>query len=102
MLPVAQLDALGNPVRRGILELLREGPRPVHELAGAFPVSRPAISRHLRLLQQAGLVRGQVEGRQRVYHIQPEGFRDVRAYCERFWDEALPRFKMVAENLEAP
>jgi DNA-binding transcriptional ArsR family regulator len=82
-----------------MLDLLAERPRAVHELASAFPVSRPAISRHLRVLQDAGLVAASADGTRRVYSVRPEGFGPVRDYCESFWDVALQRFKMVAENL---
>ena len=68
--------------------------------SAAIPiVSRPAISRHLRVLQEAHLVSGEARGRQNVYRVTPEGFSEVRHYLERFWDEALPRFALVAENL---
>ena len=95
------LDALGNPVRRQILEHLRSGPAPVGELAERFPVSRPAISRHLRVLEQAGLVSHSAEGRQNLYRLEPRGFAAAQDYLATFWDDALARFKLVTENLEA-
>ena len=94
------LDALGNPVRRDILDLLHAQERTVVDLAGHFPISRPAISRHLKLLQDAGLVERREEGRTNVYALRPEGFAAVEAYLSRFWDEALVRFRMVVENVE--
>ena len=94
------LDALGNPVRREILELLNEEPRSVNQIAARFDVSRPAISRHLRVLTEAALVVATPQGVRNVYAIRPEGFESARAYLERFWDDALPRFKLLAENLE--
>lgn len=97
----AVLDALGNPVRRQMLELLRDGPRPVHELAAAFPISRPAISRHLKLLEQAQLVAHETRGRQNLYRLRREGFARAQGYLEAFWDEALQRYRLVAENLES-
>ena len=93
------LDALGNPVRRQILELLNEEPLSVKQIAERFDVSRPAISRHLRVLTEASLVASTPQGVRNVYAIRPEGFANARAYLERFWDDALPRFKIVAENL---
>lgn len=103
MLPNVALDALGNPTRRAMLDLLRSGPRSVQEIADAFPVSRPAVSRHLRLLSSAGLVVASPVGVKRYYRLHPDGFDSVRAWCDAFWDDALPRFKTVAENLpEAP
>lgn len=94
------LDALGNPVRREILERLRERPHNVGELAARFPVSRPAISRHLRVLTDAGLVVHTSEGTSNTYALRPEGFAVAHAYLSRFWDDALARFKLVAENVE--
>ena len=94
------LDALGNPTRRAVLDLVRDQPRAVRELAEALPdISRPAISRHLRILSEAGLVESNPSGTSNVYRVRPQGFDDVRSYLESFYDEALPRFAMVAENL---
>jgi len=98
MLPNAALDALGNATRRDLLERLRAAPTAVHELAAEFPVSRPAISRHLRVLTEAGLVEASADGTRRIYRLRPEGFLPVRDYCDGFWDIALRRFQMVAEN----
>lgn len=92
------LDALGSPVRRDILKLLAGQPRAVGELATRLPVSRPAVSKHLRLLEQAGLVAHETEGTRNVYRLEARGFEAARGWLEAFWDEALPRFKLVAEN----
>lgn len=96
------LDALGNPVRRRVLELLAERPRTVQELAEGFDISRPAISRHLRLLEEAGLVGHEPKGTHHLYRVRAEGFEPVAAYVARFWDDALQRFGLVAENLGDP
>ncbi|MCO4772270.1 MAG: winged helix-turn-helix transcriptional regulator [Deltaproteobacteria bacterium] len=96
------LDALGNPTRRQLLELLQYEPRSVARLAEAVPsISRPAISRHLRVLREANLVTAQAVGTANIYAVRPDGFEHVRAYLERFWDDALPRFAMVAESLDS-
>ena len=95
------LDALGNPVRRQMLAMLRERPHQVGELAAAFPISRPAISRHLKLLEGAGLVAHEARGRTNLYTVRREGFEAVEAWLEAFWDDALTRYKLVAENLES-
>jgi DNA-binding transcriptional ArsR family regulator len=87
------LDALGNPVRRAILQELRSAPLPVGQLAARFPVSRPAISRHLRVLERAGLV----EERPGGYAVRLQGFASVRAYLDEFWDVALQRLEELAE-----
>jgi DNA-binding transcriptional ArsR family regulator len=94
------LDALGDPTRRAVLELLREGARPVGEIARHLPVSRPAVSQHLRVLKEAGLVRDRQEGTRRLYRVDPEGLTALRAYLERYWDVALAAFKEVAERPE--
>ena len=95
------LDALGNPTRRLVLDLIRDEPRAVHALHTALPeISRPAISRHLRILSEAGLVEAQPVGTSNVYRVRSEGFDDLRSYLESFYDDALPRYQMVAENLQ--
>jgi len=99
MLRNTLFDALGNPVRRGILELLRDGPKSVGDIAAAFPVSRPAISRHLKLLTEAELVARSPHGTRNLYAIEPTGFANAQEYLASFWDDALARFKVVAENL---
>ena len=92
-------DALGNPVRREILERLAAEPMSVGSLAAAFPVSRPAISRHLAVLKDAGLVVHRSEGTRNVYALDPRGFEATRAALDAFWDEAEARLRLVAENL---
>jgi DNA-binding transcriptional ArsR family regulator len=78
-------DALGDPNRRAIVEALRDGPQPVREIAARLPISRPAVSRHLRLLQDAGLVSSAPEGTRRLYRLYDEGVEAVRAYLEDVW-----------------
>ncbi|MBL8213499.1 MAG: winged helix-turn-helix transcriptional regulator [Bryobacterales bacterium] len=90
------LDALGNPVRREILVSLRESPLSVNELASRFPVSRPAISRHLKILSDSGLVEPRSEGLRHVYRIRVEGFAPVREFIDQFWDTALSRLARLA------
>lgn len=92
------LDALGNPVRRKILIELRRTPMPVGELADRFAVSRPAISRHLRVLQDAGLVVSSERGAQNIYAIRLQGFRSVREFIDSFWDVALSRLEDLAKK----
>jgi DNA-binding transcriptional ArsR family regulator len=94
------LDALGDPTRRAILELLAERPRPVGELADQLPVSRPAVSQHLRVLSEADLVIARREGNRRIYRLDPSGVGAVRAYLDRFWNQALAAFKQAAEQKE--
>ena len=92
------MDALGDPTRRAIFERLREGPTAVGELAGELPVSRPAVSQHLRVLKEAGLVTDAKAGTRRLYRVNPQGLEGLRAYFERFWDDALAHLKQVAET----
>jgi DNA-binding transcriptional ArsR family regulator len=93
-----QLDALGDPTRRAILAQLVDGPKAVVELAREFPVSRPAISQHLRVLKQANLVTDRPEGNRRLYQLNPEGFETVREYLEQFWGQALSAFCRKVEE----
>jgi DNA-binding transcriptional ArsR family regulator len=95
---VNPFEALGDPHRRAIVELLREGDRSVRELADALPISRPAVSRHLRLLKDAGLVTDRPEGTRRLYRLHDEGIEAVRRYLEEVWGDAAARFKLAAEN----
>ena len=96
--PSAQLDALGDNTRRAILaRLVKEGPLPVGELARQFPMSRPAISQHLRILKRANLVTDHAEGARRLYAVNPEALASLRKYFERFWTEALVAFKRRLE-----
>jgi DNA-binding transcriptional ArsR family regulator len=93
-----KLDALGDGTRRAILSRLLNGPMPVGELARDLPVSRPAISQHLRILKQANLVMDQAAGTRRLYRLNPEGFESLRAYFDQFWTQALVAFKQKAER----
>ena len=92
-----QLDALGDPTRRAILQRLLTGPLPVGELAREFTVSRPAISQHLRVLKQARLVIDRAEGNRRLYQVDSAGIQAVREYFDRLWNDALVAFKGAAE-----
>lgn len=92
------LDALGNSVRRQIVALLAEQPRAVSELAAVLPVSRPAVSKHLRVLQGAALVTHRCEGTRNVYALAEAGAAGARRWLDSFWGQALPRFAMVAQS----
>jgi DNA-binding transcriptional ArsR family regulator len=92
------LDALGDPQRREILRLLGGQDLAVGELAAALPISRPAVSRHLRLLKQAGLVEEEPQGTRRIYRLREEGVHAVQAYLEEVWGQAAARFRLAAEN----
>ena len=81
--------ALHDPTRRAVLERLRDGPRPVGEIANGLPVTRPAVSQHLKVLKEAGLVDDRSEGTRRIYHIDPKGLGAMRAWLDQFWDSAL-------------
>jgi DNA-binding transcriptional ArsR family regulator len=91
-------EALADPHRRAILERLGTGPCSVRELADGLPISRPAVSRHLRLLSDAGLVAAEPRGTQRLYSLQADGVEAVRAYLESIWGDAARRFTLTAEN----
>jgi DNA-binding transcriptional ArsR family regulator len=91
------LAALADPTRRRVFERLRSGGKPVGAIARGLPVSRPAVSQHLKVLKQAGLVIDRPEGTRRVYYIDPQGLGALRAWLDRFWDEALGEFKAQAE-----
>jgi DNA-binding transcriptional ArsR family regulator len=95
---VNPLDALGDPTRRSIFERLRRGARSVTELADELPVSRPAVSQHLRVLKDAGLVRERRDGTRRLYRIDPDGLGEVRDYFEAFWSDVLAAFKEAVEQ----
>lgn len=92
--------ALSDPTRRQVFERLADGPRAVGELAAGLPVSRPAVSQHLRVLKEAGLVTDRTEGTRRVYQIDPHGLAPVRAWFDQFWDIALEAFAAEAERQE--
>jgi DNA-binding transcriptional ArsR family regulator len=94
------LQALGDPTRRAVLEELRRGPKAVVEIAERLPVSRPAVSQHLRVLKEAGLVTERQNGTRRLYRVDPGGLAEVRKYLDGFWEEALAGFKAAAENEE--
>jgi DNA-binding transcriptional ArsR family regulator len=94
------MDALGDPTRREILERLRSGPSAVGKLADGLPISRPAVSQHLRVLKDAGLVAERREGTRRLYRLDPDGLAELRAYFDEFWTEALAGFKATAESTE--
>jgi DNA-binding transcriptional ArsR family regulator len=91
-------DALGDPNRRAIVELLGGGGRSVSDLADALPISRPAVSRHLRLLKQAGLVLEEPHGTRRIYQLHDQGVAAVQAYLTAVWGDAVGRFTLLAEN----
>jgi DNA-binding transcriptional ArsR family regulator len=94
-------EALGDPTRRRILQLLGAEPQSVAVLADQLPVSRPAVSRHLRVLKEAGFVEEVPDGTRRVYHVRDEGLEAVRTYLEGVWGEAAARLRLVAENTSA-
>jgi DNA-binding transcriptional ArsR family regulator len=91
-------EALGDPNRRAIVELLGGGGRSVGEVAEALPISRPAVSRHLRLLKEAGLVVEEPQGTRRIYRLHDQGVAAVEAYLTQVWGEAVGRFRLLAEN----
>jgi DNA-binding transcriptional ArsR family regulator len=93
-------EALGDANRREILRLLSGGGKPVQEIAAAMPISRPAVSRHLRLLKDAGMVAEHAQGTRRIYHLQEQGMRAVQAYLEGIWGDAATRFRLFAENTQ--
>ncbi|HEX3430083.1 MAG TPA: metalloregulator ArsR/SmtB family transcription factor [Rhizomicrobium sp.] len=92
------LDALADPTRRRILERLKSGPKPVSAIAAGLPVSRPAVSQHLKVLKEAHLVRDESDGARRIYRIDPKGLGPLRAWLDRFWDDALESFRAEAEK----
>lgn len=92
------ITALADPTRRAVFERLREGPQPVSAIARGLPVSRPAVSQHLKVLKEAGLVRDEPRGTARVYRIHAAGLAELRDWLDGFWDEALARFRDYAEE----
>jgi DNA-binding transcriptional ArsR family regulator len=90
-------SALHDPTRRAVLERLRGGPRPVGEIARGLPVTRPAVSQHLKILKEAGLVADRSEGTRRIYYIDPKGLGAIRAWLDQFWESALDAFAMALE-----
>ncbi len=97
----AVLEALADPTRRTVFELVADGPVAVGELAAQLPVSRPAVSQHLRVLKDAGLVRDRAEGTRRLYSVDRRGLAELREYLDRFWDESLAAFAQAAEQEHA-
>ncbi len=93
-------EALGDEHRREILRLLSAGDKPVQQIAAALPISRPAVSRHLRLLKEAGLVAEHAHGTRRIYYLREEGLNAVQEYLEGVWGEAAARFRLFAENTD--
>lgn len=94
-------EALGDPNRREILSLLGSGDKSVQEIAAELPISRPAVSRHLRLLKEAGLVEEEPQGTRRIYSLQEKGMQAVQAYLEQVWGDAAARFRLAAANTES-
>jgi DNA-binding transcriptional ArsR family regulator len=92
------LVALGDPTRRLVFERVARRPQSVGELAAALPVSRPAVSQHLKVLKEAGLVSDRAAGNRRIYRMDPAGLQDLRAYLDHFWDQALAAFKTAVEQ----
>ena len=92
--------ALSDPTRRAVFEKLASGPRAVGEIARGLPVSRPAVSQHLKLLKEAGLVTDRSEGTRRIYQIDPAGLGAMRAWLDQFWDSALAAFAAEVERTE--
>jgi DNA-binding transcriptional ArsR family regulator len=92
------MDALGDRTRRAIFEMLRNGPLAVGEIADELPVSRPAVSQHLRVLKDAGLVTERRNGTRRIYRVDTDGLAGLRSYFDEFWNEALAAFAAAAED----
>ena len=93
-------EALGDPNRRAIVAVLADGGRSVGEVADELPISRPAVSRHLRLLKEAGLVVEEPQGTRRIYRLHDEGVAAVEAFLQEVWGDAVARFRLVAENTD--
>ena len=91
------ISALADPTRRAVLERLKDGPRPVGEIARGLPVTRPAVSQHLKVLKDAGLVADRSVGTRRIYYIDPKGLGAMRAWLDQLWEGALDAFKLAAE-----
>jgi DNA-binding transcriptional ArsR family regulator len=92
------LAVLADPTRRQVLERLRRGPRAVNAIAAGLPVSRPAVSQHLKVLKDAGLVEERSEGVRRIYSVRREGLAELRVWLDSFWDDALEAFRREAEE----
>jgi DNA-binding transcriptional ArsR family regulator len=98
---VEALAALGDPTRRAIFECLAHGPKAVGQLAGELPVSRPAVSQHLRVLREVGLVTDRADGTRRIYQLQPQGVQAIHAYLDQMWGQALASFQAAAVRAAA-
>jgi DNA-binding transcriptional ArsR family regulator len=94
----ALFSALADPTRRAIVEALRAAPMPVGRIAEGLPVSRPAVSQHLRVLAEAGLVAADADGTRRVYRLVPEGWAELRDYLDTMWDDALAAYARTARD----
>ena len=94
------MTALSDATRRAVFERLADGPRPVAEIARGLPVSRPAVSQHLRVLKDAGLVFARQQGTRRLYQVDPDGLEEIRRYFDQFWTRALASFKTAAERTQ--
>ena len=92
------ISALADPTRRAVFEKLRDGPRPVGEIAEGLPVTRPAVSQHLKVLKDAGLVNDRSAGTRRIYYIDPKGLGAMRAWLDQFWDSELAAFAAEVER----
>ena len=96
------LTALADPTRRAVFERLSGGPLSVGEIAAELPVSRPAVSQHLKVLKEAGLVRDEADGVRRLYEVDPRGLVELRSWLDRFWNDALAAFKAEVERAPQP
>jgi DNA-binding transcriptional ArsR family regulator len=92
------LAALADPTRRKVFERLKSGPKSVGKIAATLPVSRPAVSQHLKVLKEAGLVQEEADGARRIYHIDPKGLGALRGWLDQFWDTALDAFRAEVEK----
>ena len=97
-LPDQVLEALGDRTRRAILERLRDGPKPVVEIAKGLPVGRPAVSQHLKALKEAGLVVDQASGNRRIYRVNPDAMAELERYARSFWSAALTRYARASDK----
>jgi DNA-binding transcriptional ArsR family regulator len=98
----ARLGVLADPTRRTVFERLAQGPRSVTQLAHRLPVTRPAVSQHLRVLKDVGLVSSRAVGTRRLYQVEPRAIAELRNYFDRFWSDALAAFKQEAEHQYPP
>lgn len=98
---MAALSALGDPTRRAIFECLARGPKAVGEIAKELPVSRPAVSQHLRVLKEAGLVVDHADGTKRIYRVNQQGVQAIHAYLDQMWSQAMDAFQSAARRIAA-